>query len=246
MSIERGTAADTDDATQPAEATESILLANNDTTSDARHVDSDFEGTLAPHIESTAAAAAEAFNLTEHGISEPEDPTDPSTDDWDLPSCIACGGNGLSGILRMRCGHLYCEQCIVRLFESALGDESLFPPRCCGQHISFELIEHLCSEECEAMFDDRRIELTAENRVYCARPECSIFIRSDRIKGGVAVCRLCSTETCVYCKGTAHNGECPQDPAVTSLMALAAVEGYKQCYRCHAMVELTFGCNHIM
>ncbi|KAI4121759.1 MAG: hypothetical protein LQ338_006183 [Usnochroma carphineum] len=166
-------------------------------------------------------------------------------DDHALLSCIACGEHGSWELSRLPCDHHYCDQCIARLFDSAMKDESLFPPRCCGKHIPFESVEHLFDEEYESVFEERRIELSAENRIYCAKPECSLFIRADRVEAGKAICRACSTETCVYCKSTAHEGECSQDPAVTSLMALAAAEGYRQCYRCQRLVELTFGCNHI-
>lgn len=83
------------------------------------------------------------------------------------------------------------------------------------------------------------------NRTYCSNKSCSIFIRPSNMKGDKATCPECDSRTCTICKSSAHEGDCPQDPAVVALMATAAKEGFKQCPSCRVMVELTFGCNHM-
>ena len=48
--------------------------------------------------------------------------------------CIICGDElPQEEILRLSCGDQYCHVCLVDLFNSAMKDESLFPPRCCEE-----------------------------------------------------------------------------------------------------------------
>ncbi|KAL4731630.1 hypothetical protein ACLX1H_000606 [Fusarium chlamydosporum] len=50
--------------------------------------------------------------------------------------CIACGDQFPPlALSRSPCSHEYCRGCLVSLVQGSLKDESLFPPRCCGQHI---------------------------------------------------------------------------------------------------------------
>ncbi|KAL8941438.1 MAG: hypothetical protein Q9216_002243 [Gyalolechia sp. 2 TL-2023] len=176
--------------------------------------------------------------------------TDPeqSTDDVESgETCLACGDElSAKEQLRVPCGDFYCRQCMEHLFESAMKAESLFPPRCCGEHIPFNLVDHLFDTTFARRFHEREIELSTAHRTYCANPSCSTFIKAEDIKEGKGTCPVCSWETCVTCKGIAHEEECPEDPAVKSLMALAETEGYKQCHACKLMIELTFGCNHMI
>ncbi|KAL9024267.1 MAG: hypothetical protein Q9196_006637 [Gyalolechia fulgens] len=161
-------------------------------------------------------------------------------------NCLACG-DYLSPTeqLHVPCGDSYCHECVKHLFESAMKDDSLFPPQCCGEHIPLNLVEDLFEPRFTAMFGEREIELGTSHRTYCADPSCSTFIKADNIKDGTARCPVCFLETCAICKGIAHDHDCPEDPAVKSLMEVARVEGYKQCHACKVMVELTFGCNHM-
>lgn len=175
--------------------------------------------------------------------------TDPGQSTKEVKSgetCLACGDHlSPTEQLRVPCGDSYCHQCMAHLFESAMKDDSLFPPQCCDELIPFGLVDHLFNTRFAAVFHEREIELSTSHRIYCANPSCSIFIKADNIKDGKGTCPVCSTETCVTCKGTAHEEECPEDPGIKSLMALAETEGYKQCHACKRIIELTFGCNHM-
>lgn len=94
-------------------------------------------------------------------------------------------------------------------------------------------------------FRQRQLEMDTPNRTYCSSIPCSIFIGPSNIEGDKATCPNCDTRTCTICKGGAHDGDCPQDPAVVALTATAVREGFKQCPSCRLLVELTFGCNHV-
>ncbi|KAL8770734.1 MAG: hypothetical protein Q9209_003601 [Squamulea sp. 1 TL-2023] len=148
------------------------------------------------------------------------------------PSCLACG-------------HNCCHACLVALFNNAMKDESLFPPRCCKQIIPLIMVQRHFDHDFPETFRKRQVEMNTPNRTYCCTKSCLVFIESLNIEGDKATCPACKTQTCIICKGSAHKGECPEDPAVISLMATAAQEGYKQCPSCRLLVELTFGCNHM-
>ncbi|KAL8672299.1 MAG: hypothetical protein Q9168_003215 [Polycauliona sp. 1 TL-2023] len=165
--------------------------------------------------------------------------------------CTACMEPSLPGDLnRLPCDHSYCDECIVSLFTIAMKDETMFPPKCCGISIPLSTIEWRSTAEFDDAFQKREVELGTEpaERTYCSNQECSTFIptKGQGLHSDKATCPECNSQTCVVCKGGAHQaGYCAQDPAVVSLMETAAQEGYKQCPSCHLIIELTFGCNHI-
>ncbi|KAL8838195.1 MAG: hypothetical protein Q9170_002238 [Blastenia crenularia] len=162
--------------------------------------------------------------------------------------CIICRDDSISSeAVRMRCGHQHCTDCVKLCFDLAMKDKNLFPPQCCSEPIAFTEVQSFFSENFRKEFEERQVELSTSNRTYCSNEECSSFIAPSAIEDGKATCPKCYSETCALCKGELHGaGDCPQDPAVVSLMAMAFTEGWKQCSECHNMVELTYGCNHMV
>ncbi|KAK4101968.1 hypothetical protein N658DRAFT_495906 [Parathielavia hyrcaniae] len=167
--------------------------------------------------------------------------------------CISCGDNHHpSSISRCPCSHEYCLECLTSLFTAALSDESLFPPRCCGQPIpldSFRAHHHL-PFDLISQFLAKKAELETPDRTYCHAPACSAFIPPRDIAaaagGDVATCGRCWRTTCVTCKGPSHAGkDCPHDVASQELLRVAAENGWQRCYSCRRLVELDHGCNHI-
>ncbi|KAH0144652.1 hypothetical protein KCU67_g12984, partial [Aureobasidium melanogenum] len=54
----------------------------------------------------------------------------------ELTSCQACLERlPRSETLPAPCGDSYCTDCMTALFEHAVRDEAMYPPRCCGQTI---------------------------------------------------------------------------------------------------------------
>jgi hypothetical protein len=54
----------------------------------------------------------------------------------------------LTRLIRRPCGDLYCTVCLKSLFMRSIKDETLFPPRCCGERIPLSTIEaKLCDQE---------------------------------------------------------------------------------------------------
>ena len=142
------------------------------------------------------------------------------------------------------CGDRYCIACLGELYDLAMKDESLFPPRCCRQPIPLEIATQLLSSTQVQEFLEKTIEFTTHDRIYCHDNSCGAFIRPDKTSGEKAMC-ICGALTCIVCKAAAHEGDCPEDPAYVSLMEFARAEGYQACQQCKRLVELSTGCNHM-
>ena len=160
--------------------------------------------------------------------------------------CISCGEKHLFfEVARCPCSHEYCLTCLETLFRLSMGDESLFPPRCCTIPIPIESARMFLPSALVGEFMDKRVELETADRTYCHHPACSRFIGKDFIQGDVGTCRSCWRETCTLCKKAAHESDCPQDAALQELLQVVAEKGWQRCYACHRVVELDYGCNHI-
>ena len=74
------------------------------------------------------------------------------------------------------CVHQYCRDCNLSLFQVAMKDETLFPPRCCVVQIPIEGCRPLLSAELMGQYQAKKIEIDTPNRTYCHLPKCSAFI----------------------------------------------------------------------
>lgn len=142
------------------------------------------------------------------------------------------------------CGDHYCKACTGQLYDLAMKDESLFPPRCCRQPIPIKIASPLLTAAQVQTFLEKRVEFDTPTRTYCHDTTCGAFIAPENVSGEKAMC-TCGALTCIVCKAAAHDDDCPEDPAYASLMAFAAAEGYQTCQQCKRLVELSFGCNHM-
>lgn len=169
--------------------------------------------------------------------------------------CIACGdGHATRDLITVPCGHCYCRPCIggiggfeetEGLFELAMKDESLFPPRCCKASIPLDSARPFLNDVQIRQFEEKTVEHATTNKTYCHNTQCGKFILPSEITGDRAECPRCDSITCSVCKASAHDGDCPEDPAYVSLMELAETEGWKKCAQCKRLIELNFGCNHM-
>ena len=114
--------------------------------------------------------------------------------------CTACQESVVVlDLITAPCGHNYCKDCIRRLFTSAIGDDELFPPRCCRQAIPISSVGSVLSRDERQAFMDKLVEFNTPDKIYCSRPSCSAFIRSNSIANEVARCPKCRTRTCTIC-----------------------------------------------
>ena len=147
--------------------------------------------------------------------------------------------------LQAPCEHWYCNDCLTDLFRRATTDESLYPPRCCRQHIPFEDVTAHISTEVKELFEGKREELDDRNRIYCHVPACSTYIGAASRDGDKGTCPACEAATCIHCKNEAHSGVCGEDEAVKATLALAAEQNWQRCPSCTNMIELAHGCYHM-
>jgi len=143
------------------------------------------------------------------------------------------------------CGDDYCEECISQLFEKSMKDESLYPPRCCSQTIPLSTVSIFLRPGLFETFNKKRIELDTQNRIYCHKSTCNVFIPTDGIANDVATCPKCQRNTCTICRHAAHKGDCPEDTVLQQVLQTALDAGWQRCYQCKRLVELNAGCHHI-
>ncbi|TFK87511.1 hypothetical protein K466DRAFT_645879 [Polyporus arcularius HHB13444] len=125
--------------------------------------------------------------------------------------------------VRTPCGHYYDMTCILALFETAMKDEYLFPPRCCARKIPVS---------------SKKKGYGTRNRVYCSRPSCSRFLGTQHKGSFPFVFRRRKFEC------PAPDCRTPADVDV-SLLSLGQHSGWARCPCCETMIELNDGCYHI-
>ncbi|QPC59114.1 hypothetical protein HYE67_001345 [Fusarium culmorum] len=156
--------------------------------------------------------------------------------------CIACNNQFPPlALFKPLCSHEYCRACLAGLVRSSLQNESLFPPKCCGQAIPIKQGRWL-SPQLVGQFQAKKLDFDTPNRTYCSEPSCSTFIPPVFINGEAATCPRCSRRACIHCKGSHHTGVCPSDTASQQFLQLAVQNGWQQCYSCHQVVKLDTGC----
>ncbi len=151
-------------------------------------------------------------------------------------------------LVTLPCGDHYCRQCLNDRFDSAAMSEANFPPACEHGPIELASVRIFLLHSVVRAYESIQEEFSTPNRVYCYESTCSAWISPTHIHNNVATCVACSKTTCAYCRAKLHEdeSECPDDPAVQTLMATAQQEGYQQCSQCRRLIERTAGCNHIM
>ncbi|KAJ7584835.1 hypothetical protein C8J56DRAFT_949154 [Mycena floridula] len=177
--------------------------------------------------------------------------------------CVIC----LEDIQGLRfvapCGDSYDLGCITDLFTAATRDESLFPPRCCGQTIPIRDVEQHLSRQLLQTLTDKAIEISTPNRVYCAQKSCGRFLGAATfaIKGKgkakdlfkstpIFTCPSCNAKTCQTCKALCasklkHKCRGSLDESDEQVIRMGKEEGWSQCPGCNRMIELNMGCYHM-
>ena len=162
-------------------------------------------------------------------------------------SCDICAEDRNPGdVLIAPCLHEWCRQCVIRHFEASLKNESAFPPRCCQETIPILSAINFAYTSLVQDFNARAVELSTQNRIYCARPGCSAFVPPACISVDIGTCQLCGHRTCTHCKASFHGEqECLEDPNHQILLNLISENGWRRCYNCKMVVQRENGCNHM-
>lgn len=165
--------------------------------------------------------------------------------------CVACGEiiSGRTRCLQAPCMHYYCQDCLRALVTSSIGDESLFPLRCCKQSFNVENVLPFLQRALSAQFQAKAVEFgtPAQDRLYCPNATCSIFLGSSANRDMHEVsCTSCRETICTLCKQAAHPGAvCSENAALLEIKALARDNHWQTCPGCGAIIELGHGCYHM-
>jgi hypothetical protein len=158
----------------------------------------------------------------------------------EMPHCnsqfVACRDQLPSAeTMRLTCEHVYCNNCIKKLFSLSTKDQSRFPPVCCHVEIGLQLVRPIMSQEELDAFREAKIEFATTDRTYCSNLQCGKFIPPIQVfQADCATCDHCGTRTYVHCKG-----------ALQATLALAKELGWQRCRVCKTIVELKHGCYHM-
>ena len=174
----------------------------------------------------------------------------------DIPQnaeCISCFDEHPKGdLVHLACSHHYCKPCAGEVILNAIKTESAFPPKCCLTEIPLKTVLVCLDNKQRDEYKDKTAEyaIPAGHRWYCPEPKCGKWIRPENLhreRRSHQTCPHCKTKICSICRSVAHdeNQDCPQDFGLESMLEVAEFEGWRRCYSCRTMVELTTGCRHI-
>ncbi|KAI0724353.1 hypothetical protein C8T65DRAFT_563522 [Cerioporus squamosus] len=232
-----------------AEEAEGLLnIAKNHVTSETELEDVLFNALL--EVEETAEydrAIAIALSQGRNPPPRPQ-PRVRRQDIHPIPGCIVCLEPIDSGpVVSTGCGHHLDVTCLRIMFENALKDASLFPPRCCDDLDLEDVHEHL-DAGLISRFERRALEFRTKDPVYCCNPHCSTFMRGATPTTPVPIlCAECGTVTCGSCKREAHPGEtCASRELDEAMLEFAKARGWSRCPSCLHVVERTEGCPHMI
>jgi len=154
--------------------------------------------------------------------------------------------------MKAPCGHSYDFLCLSGLVQQAAIDEALYPPRCCKLPIPPDAFRALLPTGIWENFEKKSIEYNtpAKDRRYCSWPMCSEFLGPVQTLDREMACPSCHSLLCTSCQQPAHPWEssCSREAAdddTAMIDHLLQENNWQRCPGCGAVVELTFGCNHI-
>ena len=160
--------------------------------------------------------------------------------------CTCCASwKPVTNVYQAPCGHGYCKDCLITLFQSSTIDEALFPPRCCRQVMPLPLVRQYLDSTLVQAFEQKAVEYRTSDRTYCSQSTCSAFISVENFVNESGTCTMCGFLTCTICKANAHAGDCPQDTAMQQVLEVGKEAGWQRCQTCRRLVELTIGCYHM-
>ncbi|PBP19928.1 hypothetical protein BUE80_DR009231 [Diplocarpon rosae] len=170
-------------------------------------------------------------------------------------SCICCRDDfkKSKALQTLPCYHNYCVTCLHILITQAANDEAKMPPKCCAQAIPSTVIKNVLTKEEQQLFTKSVLQFSTpwESRIFCPSPTCGEFIpkrrKIDPKHPFEVVCRNCRAKACSICKRAAHafGQDCPADWESDAVLQMGERSGWRRCYKCRNLVELTQGCSHM-
>ena len=156
-------------------------------------------------------------------------------------------------IVKLVCGDYYCLGCLDKYVSVSLGlgdtdakDPPTFPPRCCKQPITVEIIREVISSELVELYRERQRQEFSRCALYYAERGCMVAIETSDIQGNQGHCQACNRDTCKLCRLAWHgSAACPIDKGREAALKLAKDKGWQICASCGNVIELDTGCYHI-
>jgi len=131
--------------------------------------------------------------------------------------CSKCHWNHLpvSQTSKLRCGHRWCEPCLVSLFKMSASRPELMPPRCCKKEIPPEFVAEVLSDDFKRLWNTKKREQKTVPLIACAMPGCGEPIdpmsitRDPETRRKKGNCSACGWGVCVQCGHFWHDrGPC--------------------------------------
>lgn len=162
-------------------------------------------------------------------------------------TCVSCFDMHEATFSAGPCDHQYCRACLRQMLIIAAKNEPQYPPRCCGNPIKTDgVASKVLSKKELHEYNEKSVEWSTKNRLYCANRKCARFIPPANIEDEHGTCKSCAKITHVTCHLLAHpNVDCPKDEALQGVLKLARSRQWQRCSKCRSMVERTEGCPHI-
>jgi hypothetical protein len=132
----------------------------------------------------------------------------------------------------------------IEAFQHALTAKKPF--KCCRSRVPVHTVARFLPNDFVSSYQTLVLELATPNPTYCSNASCSAFIPPPNIKGDIATCPRCSTNTCKACRSREHPGViCAQDVNGQKLLNLATTKKWQQCPHCKTLMEKRSGCLHM-
>ncbi|KAK0387918.1 hypothetical protein NLU13_4163 [Sarocladium strictum] len=196
------------------------------------------------------------FSLKSYGLRTKMRWRRQSNQPFDLAfSCVCCRETfeKPNALHALPCSHSFCSSCLKVIVQQATTDESKMPPRCCTQPVPSNVLRNLLSKENQQSFLKAVAQFSTpwEARIFCPNAACGEFIppraKVDPKHPFSVSCYKCQTQVCTMCKREAHGvgKDCPEDWELEQVLKMGEKSGWRRCYKCRTLVELTQGCTHV-
>ncbi|CAA7054314.1 unnamed protein product [Microthlaspi erraticum] len=169
------------------------------------------------------------------------------------------------------CGHRFCRNCVIRHVETKLLEGRI--PNCpqylCKSQLSIDRCDRILAAKPSLRLKQilKEVSTPITERVYCPYPSCSHLMSKTELssstsscESGLRKCFKCSSSFCVHCNVPWHGMlSCTEymkssvdnnknyDPRYDAelMKFMAKAYGWRQCGKCHHMIERSFGCPRI-